>query len=185
MKDGRLSLLQEDVMARIREMADEVCRREGCLLYDLEFSGGSRHRVLRVYVERAEGTVSVDDCANVSRGLNLLLDVGDLIPGGAYELEVSSPGVDRRLSATWHFQKVLGQEVRISTISPIPVPEGVERPEGKGGPLSIDGELMAIEDEFVLVKKQEVQWKIPRRIIRQAKVKFDFQAGRGQKKKMR
>ncbi|MCB9082868.1 MAG: ribosome maturation factor RimP [Bdellovibrionaceae bacterium] len=180
-----MSRLAEDVLVKLRQMAEEVSQREGCLLYDLEFTGGTRNRILRVFIDRPEGTVTVDDCANVSRGLNLQLDVGDLIPGGAYELEVSSPGIDRRLNQTWHFQKVLGQGVRISTTSPIPLPEGIERKEGKSGPMSIEGELVGAEDELVVVKKQEVNWEVPRAIIRQAKVVFDFQANRGKKKKKR
>lgn len=178
-----MSRLPEDVLVKIRNMADEVSQREGCLLYDLEFAGGATNRILRVFIDRDEGTVSVDDCANVSRGLNLLLDVGDLIPGGAYELEVSSPGVDRRLSETWHFQKALGQPVRISTTSPISVPDGVERKPGKQGPMSVEGELVEAGDQMVVVKKQDVNWEVPREIIRQAKVRFDFEGARGKKKK--
>src|SRR5262245_53641529 len=75
-------------MEQSRLFAEEVAVREGCRLYDMEL----RDRTLRAFIDRTPGGVSVDDCANVSRGLNLRLDVEDAIPGGRYELEVSSPG---------------------------------------------------------------------------------------------
>lgn len=104
------------LIGRLRELTEQVAAREGCRLYDLEFVGGSkgRGRVLRIYIDKqgAEG-VSVDDCANVSRGLNLLLDVEDAMPGGAYTLEVSSPGLERPLKEAWHFQEALGKKIAV------------------------------------------------------------------------
>jgi len=170
-------------LEKLRKMAEEACQHEGCLLYDLEFTGGTQNRVLRVFVDKEKDTVSVDDCANVSRGLNLLLDVEDLISDGAYELEVSSPGVDRRLSETWHFQKVVGQWVRISTTSPISIPEEEKAKLSRQAPMSIEGVLVEAEDQMVIVKKKEVNWKVPRDIICQAKVLFDFEANCGKKEK--
>ncbi len=64
-----------------------------------------------MFVDREEKGVSIDDCANISRGLSLLLDVEDLVPGGRYHLEVSSPGLERRLSKPWHFEKAEGQMI--------------------------------------------------------------------------
>jgi ribosome maturation factor RimP len=99
-------------MQQIRQFAEEVAAREGCLLYDLEFFDGPG-RTLRVFIDKDSGGVGVEDCANVSRGLNLRLDVEDIIPGGRYELEVSSPGLDRKLTQAWHFEKALGQTVQV------------------------------------------------------------------------
>jgi len=116
-------------MEQIRQFADEVAAREGCRLYDLEF----RDRTLRVFIDRAAGGVSIDDCANVSRGLNLRLDVEDVIPGGRYELEVSSPGLERKLTQPWHFTSAVGQTVQLRY-----------RNE-EGQPQSYEGRLMAVE----------------------------------------
>lgn len=99
-------------MEQIRRFAEEVAVREGCILYELEFVSGSG-RTLRVFIDKPDGGVGIEDCANVSRGLNLRLDVEDVIPGGAYELEVSSPGLDRKLSQLWHFEKAVGQTVQV------------------------------------------------------------------------
>jgi len=67
--------------------------------------------MVRVYVD-AEGGVTLDQCAAVSRGMNLLLDVEDPIPG-KYNLEVSSPGLERVLKQKWHFDVQVGKEVKI------------------------------------------------------------------------
>ncbi len=99
-------------MEQIRQFAEEVALREGCRLYDLEFVDGGG-RTLRVYIDKAPGGVSIDDCANVSRGLNLRLDVEDIIPGGRYELEVSSPGLDRKLTQLWHYEGAVGRNVQV------------------------------------------------------------------------
>jgi len=105
-------LLTESQLEQIRKFAEEVAVREGCLLYDLEYREGPG-RSLRVFIDKDPGGVSVNDCANVSRGLNLRLDVEDIIPGGAYELEVSSPGLDRKLTQPWHFDKAVGKTVQV------------------------------------------------------------------------
>lgn len=101
-------------------MAEEVAAREGCYLYDIEFVGTGKGRTLRVYIDKeGEGGVSIDDCSNVSRGLNLLLDVEDIVPGGAYSLEVSSPGLERVLKEPRHYEKALGKKISVRTFAPL------------------------------------------------------------------
>ncbi|MCB0363562.1 MAG: ribosome maturation factor RimP, partial [Bdellovibrionales bacterium] len=139
-----MNRLPDDVLGQIRDIANEICQQEGCLFYDLQFSGGPKQRVLRVYIDRAEGVVSLDDCTKVSRGLNLLLDVKDLIAGGPYDLEVSSPGLERHLKEPWHFERAVGQQVKVTTSEPISVPEGVIQKPGKGGPTAVEGKLVEV-----------------------------------------
>ncbi len=111
--------MSNELISRIRKMADEVTAREGCTVYDLEFTGGGG-RVLRLYIDKMDGqNVSIDDCANVSRGLNLLLDVEDVIPGGRYDLEVSSPGVERVLRERWHYERAVGQKINLKSFAPL------------------------------------------------------------------
>lgn len=89
--------IQDDFLTRVRALAREVCEREECELYHVEFVSGPNGRILRVYIDRPQGDVSLEHCSQVSRGLNLLLDVEDIVPGGHYDLEVSSPGIERKL----------------------------------------------------------------------------------------
>jgi len=105
-------MLAPGQLEQIRQFAEDVASREGCLLYDLEYRDGPG-RTLRVFIDKQSGGVGSDDCANVSRGLNLRLDVEDVIPGGAYELEVSSPGLDRKLTQSWHYGAALGKTIKL------------------------------------------------------------------------
>lgn len=107
-------------MSQIRALAEQVSTREGCYLYDIEFVGAGQGRVLRVTIDKdGESGVSVEDCTNVSRGLNLVLDVEDVVPGGAYSLEVSSPGLERVLKEPRHFERAIGQKVLARTFQPL------------------------------------------------------------------
>lgn len=130
-------------------MAEEVSNREGCYLYDIEFVGGQTGRVLRVTIDKAgEGGVSIDDCSNVSRGLNLLLDVEDVIPGGAYSLEVSSPGLERALKEPRHYVMAVGRQVLVRTFQPL-LQFNPEIPE-LGKAKQVQGQLLAVvADESV------------------------------------
>ena len=112
--------MKDSFIERVRTLASEVAARESCVVYDLEFAGGGGARVLRVYIDKyTEAGVSIEDCSNVSKGLNLLLDVEDVVPGGKYLLEVSSPGLERVLKRDWHFTKVLGKTILVKTFAPM------------------------------------------------------------------
>lgn len=151
-------MLSESQLEQVRTFAKEVAVREGCVLYDLEFHDGPARR-LSVYIDKSPGGVSIDDCANVSRGLNLRLDVEDAIPGGHYDLEVSSPGLDRKLTQLWHFEKAVGQTVRLKYWDE----QRVTKPyEGKligveGTKLSFENAKGPWEVEFPAVQKARIQ----------------------------
>ncbi len=83
-------------------------------MYDADFSGVGAGRTLRVFIDKDHG-VGVEDCTNVSRGLDEALDQDELIPGGPYNLEVSTPGIDRILKKAWHFEKVVGKKIWVKT----------------------------------------------------------------------
>jgi ribosome maturation factor RimP len=133
-------LLSDSQLEQVRKFAEEVAVREGCLLYDIEFHDGPS-RALRVFIDKSDGVggggVSIDDCANVSRALNLRLDIEDVVPGGHYDLEVSSPGMDRKLTQGWHFERAVGQQVRLQ----------YRDPAGKVMPY--EGKLVSVEGSQV------------------------------------
>ena len=111
-------MLDSATLQKLRGLADQVAKRENCEIYDLEFVGSGIGRILRVFIDRpGKESVSIDDCSNVSNGLNLLLDVEDIIPGGAYNLEVSSPGLERRLREPPHFRGAVGELAFVRTSS--------------------------------------------------------------------
>lgn len=104
-------MLSQETLNKLENLAAQVAEREGCLLYDLDFSGTASGRTLRVFIDKQGGGASVDDCANVSRSLNTLLDTEDPIPGGAYNLEISTPGLERTLKKKWHFAEAKGKKI--------------------------------------------------------------------------
>ena len=105
-------------LERIREAAERVAQSLGLEVVDVEWKVG-RDRFLRVYIDKPEG-VSHKDCEAISNQLSVLLDVEDLIPGQQhYILEVSSPGLDRKLTKPAEFERFAGRLARISTIEPV------------------------------------------------------------------
>lgn len=165
-----MSNLTSPVLQQLEQLADEVAQREGVTLYDLEFVGRGRQRVLRIFIDSDKG-VSIDDCANVSRGLNVLLDADDLIPDGAYELEISSPGLERQLRRLWHYEKAVGQIIRVKTSQEIPVPE--EAPFKSPPKLkTLEGELISANEAELVLKKEELNWVVPMTIVHKANIVF-------------
>lgn len=166
-------------MEKVENMANEVAAREGCLLYDLEFVGAGKGRTLRVFIDKEDGSISIDDCSNVSKGLNELLDSDeDLIPGGAYNLEVSTPGLDRNLKKPWHFQKVVGKKIYIKTSKALES-VGVVDKKWKAAK-TVEEVLESADESGVRFLVKDVEIKIPYAMIDKAKVVFEF--NKGQKK---
>ena len=114
---------------RIRAAAERVARSEGLEVVDVEWKVG-RQRFLRVYIDRpwppsaggegtvtegAPGGISHADCERVSQQLSVILDVEELVPGPGYTLEISSPGMDRKLTKPSDFERFQGRLAKIST----------------------------------------------------------------------
>ena len=104
-------------LERIRDAAERAARTAGVEIVDVEWKIG-KQRFLRVYIDKPEG-VSHSDCQAVSEQLGVLLDVEDLVPGPRYILEVSSPGLDRKLTKAADFERFVGRLARISTMEPV------------------------------------------------------------------
>lgn len=98
-------------MQGLDELFEPVVESMGYELVGVEFSGGASHGTLRVYIDREEG-VSIDDCASISHQISAILDVEEPIQQ-AYDLEVSSPGLDRPLFKATDFERFSGQQVKI------------------------------------------------------------------------
>ncbi|HVJ06820.1 MAG TPA: ribosome maturation factor RimP [Acidisarcina sp.] len=135
-------------LATIRALADRVAASHGLEVVEVEYLGGSKQRVLRVFIEKnaeerakhvaaatetdlpgkfAAGEVNVDqlawvtheDCQNYSQDFGTVLDVEELGPGSGYTLEVSSPGLDRRLYGRADYERFRGSVVKLQTFEPV------------------------------------------------------------------
>ncbi len=113
----------------VREIAERVAASSGLEVVDVEFLGGGSARMLRVFLDKpastgnvAEGVthgVTHEDCANFSREFGTILDVEDVVPGGSYTLEVSSPGLDRKLTKAADFGRFVGSRIKLMTRQPV------------------------------------------------------------------
>ena len=131
---------------QIRATAQRVAASLGLDVVELEFHGGAKHRILRIFIEKnaeerkklaseaanapnpqSAGLAGLDrlagvthtDCESFSRDFGTVLDVEDLIPGGEYTLEVSSPGLDRKLHGIEDYRRFHGMLVKLQTFEPV------------------------------------------------------------------
>jgi ribosome maturation factor RimP len=114
---------------RIRDAADRVARSLGLEIFDIEWKVG-KERFLRVYIDRLPDAanpgilgngpgVTHKDCERVSEQLSVILDVEDLVPGPSYTLEISSPGLDRKLIKPGDYERFTGRLANIWLNEPV------------------------------------------------------------------
>jgi ribosome maturation factor RimP len=144
--------MTQDELAKLLE---PVVERLGYELVDLEVRLGG-NGLLRLYIDQPDG-VDLDDCENVSRAVSALLDVEDPLPGN-YNLEISSPGLDRKLTKVEHFQRFMGETVKVQTRFPI---EGRRR---------FRGTLMSSDDENIVVEVDGESHSLPLKTIDTARL---------------
>ena len=116
--------MQASVVERVRTIAARVAGSYGLDIFDVQYRREGPGMVLRIQIDRpgsgatAEESVSVEDCARVSRDLSAVLDVEEVVPT-AYTLEVSSPGLDRKLLRPVDFERFQGSRVKLTTRMPV------------------------------------------------------------------
>lgn len=103
---------------QVRRMAEPLAEELGLSLWDVVLLKEGADWFLRIYIDREDTGVSIDDCVSMTRAIDPLLDEADLI-SQEYTLEVSSPGINRRLTKPRHLQKFIGCPVRVRLIRPL------------------------------------------------------------------
>jgi len=173
-----------ETIERLHRLVEPLLEREGLELVDLELKRGPKRFLLRVTIDKAGKTayrgsalreegeplsdeVGIDDCTRISRDLSPLLDVEDVIKT-AYQLEVSSPGVNRPLKKPHHFKLALGLDVRIKTRTPVA--------SAAGGPNEsfFIARLTEANDEGIALDVRGQRVDIPYRLIAQANIEYRF-----------
>lgn len=150
------------------ELIEPVVRSLGCELWGLEYHGSGRHRgVLRIYIDKPDG-VNLNDCERVSRQVSSVLDVEDPI-AGEYNLEVSSPGMDRPLYTLEQFAEFAGEQVKVRLRAPF---------EGRR---QFSGLLTGIEGDEVKVVVEDKEYLLPIESIDKANVVPGFSDESGKK----
>ena len=156
------------IVEQVRAVAARVAGTYGLDIFDVQFRREASGMILRVQIDRpgpaatAEESVSVDDCARVSRDLSAILDVEDLIPP-SYTLEVSSPGLDRPLRGADDYQRFAGRRAKL-----------VMR-ETVDGQTYFKGRLAGIEDRDVVIDADDGRrHRVPIGIISRANLEVEF-----------
>lgn len=131
----------ETASDRVARVVQPAIEAEGYTLVDAELKGEGGGRVLRLFIDKPEGGITIDDCQKVSRLLTPMLDVENMIEG-KYYLEVSSPGINRRIRKKEDFERFVGSKVRIRTRSPI------------DGRRKVSGVIEGIEESDVMIRDE-------------------------------
>jgi ribosome maturation factor RimP len=106
------------VTEKIQQIAERVGSSAGLEIVDVQLLGGGGSRLLRIFIDKPEG-VSHADCEFISQQVGTILDVEDVVPGSHYTLEVSSPGVERKLTKAGEFERFVGQKVKVVLRQPV------------------------------------------------------------------
>jgi len=160
--------MKADVLDTVRSMAGRVAGGYGLEIFDVQFRREASGMVLRVQIDRpgpassAEDSVSVDDCARVSRDLSALLDVDDVVPA-AYTLEVSSPGLDRPLRSADDYRRFAGRRAKVVMREPVDKQSFFK---GKLG--GVDGDAVTIETD------DGRRHRVPLGVITRANLEVEF-----------
>lgn len=160
MARGRRGELQQ----RISDIVEPLLVREGFELVDVEIIGRGPGTIVRIYIDKPGG-VTLDDCAYVSEAVDPMLDVEDPIET-AYNLEVSSPGLDRPLRKPADFERFAGSKVKVKTYGPIP---------GAGSRKVFTGQLQGIEGEEIRVDVDGTVYSIELPDIAKANIVYEFE----------
>jgi ribosome maturation factor RimP len=162
--------LHSDVVERVRRLAQRVAGTYGLDIFDVQFRREAGGMIVRVQIDRpgpaatAEESVSVDDCARVSRDLSAILDVEDVVPT-AYTLEVSSPGLDRPLRHADDYRRFAGRRAKLV------VREAVD------GQTFFRGRLGGVDEgaAAVMIDAEDGrQHRVPIGVITRANLEVDF-----------
>ena len=147
---------------KIRDAAERVAHSDGLEIFDIEWKVG-KQRMLRVYLDRLPGPANPEglgithkDCEHVSQQLSVILDVEDLVPGPPYTLEVSSPGLDRKLIKPADYERFTGRLAKVWLNEPLEKQSYLE------------GRLAGINEGIVKLAVKDREIAIPYAGIRKA-----------------
>lgn len=145
----------------IIDMSTPIAEENGCYIYDVEYvkEGGAKY--LRIYADKEDGGISLNECENINRSMSTALDEADPIKEN-YILEVSSPGIERKLKTQWHFEKYQDCLVDIGLYKAI------------DGSKTITATIKRFEDDCITVEIDGEEKSLPISDTTFVKLHFDF-----------
>jgi len=147
-------------LTHLWELFEPVVNGMGYDLIEIEHFPNPKHGVLRLYIDKEDG-ITIDDCSDVSRQISALIDVEDPVRG-QFNLEVSSPGMDRPLRRVMDFQRFTGSKVKLKTIMPFE------------GQRNFSGRLLEADEESVVIETDTEEITIPMSALEKARVVPEF-----------
>ncbi|ACO03834.1 conserved hypothetical protein [Persephonella marina EX-H1] len=149
--------MKQEIIEKVKEMLQPLLEERGLKLVDIEYVTEGKP-VLRIYIYNPEGT-TIEDCEWISRRIGALLDIEDLIPV-SYTLEVSSPGLERKLKNVEEYDIFKGRDIKIVLKEPVDKKNVIK------------GVLKGREDNNIIVEEEGEEVRIPLENIARANLEF-------------
>lgn len=153
----------KELREHLTTVFEPLLKREGYELVEIETVGAGASMIVRLFIDKPGG-VTLDDCANVSEAVSAMLDVEDPIES-AYNLEVSSPGLDRPLRKASDYDKFVGRQAKIKTYGPV---------DGAGNRKVFVGKIVGREGELVRIDVDGTVYGVPLEAVAKAHLVWDF-----------
>ena len=145
----------------VEELVRPVVEAGGLEVWDLTFGREAGGRILRVMVDR-DGGVDLDTISALSHRISRRLDLEGFGQDGPYDLEVGSPGLERRLRVPRHFERSVGQRVKVKTVEPV------------GGARVHEGALVSADAEAIVIASEGGELRVPYDGIASARTVFEW-----------
>ena len=147
--------MAKNTVSQVWEIAEPIAEELGLILWDVCFEKEGANYYLRIFIDKEDG-VGIEDCVNMSHAMDVPLDEADLIDR-QYNLQVSSPGIERKLTRDFHFDYFMGEKVILKLIRPF---EGQREFKGVLIDYSEDGAVTIEFDEenTMTAEKKEIAW---------------------------
>jgi ribosome maturation factor RimP len=163
-----------NIVETVTEIALPITDKLGLILWDVEFKKEGAEWFLRIFIDKKENGISIEDCESVSRQVEAVLDEKDPIQQ-SYCLEVSSAGLTRELKKDSHLESFIGYLITVNTFKSV-----------NGMPKKIEAKLLGFDSEKIILGQKEEQLTINRQDISKIKIdllnKYNEAMGTGEKK---
>jgi ribosome maturation factor RimP len=152
-------MTQESLHSRLRELIEPIASSLGLSIWGIQVPASPKGGILRIYVDSEQG-VTIDDCAELSRHVNVILDVEDPMPG-PYTLEVSSPGLERPFFAFEQLEPYLGRLLQVQLKAPLL------------GSKKWKGHVLRLENEELILQTDKQEIHIPWDQVHKARLVYE------------